>query len=96
MVTLRIQHTVPSFEEWKKAFDSDPADRRGSGVFQYRIQRPVDDPHFVFIELDFETKEKAQALLEKMKTVWANGTVPVSGDGPRYWIVETVESAELT
>lgn len=32
MPILRIQHSVPNFESWKRAFDSDPMDRKGSGV----------------------------------------------------------------
>ena len=28
MVTLRIQHSVPTFDAWKRAFDADPVDRR--------------------------------------------------------------------
>jgi hypothetical protein len=94
MVTLRVQHPVPSFEGWKKAFDGDPADRKGSGVTHFRVQRPVDDANYVFIDLDFATKDEAQGLLEKMKVIWASGSVPVDGT-PKFWIVETVESVEL-
>jgi hypothetical protein len=55
MPTLRIEHAVPSFEMWKQAFDSDPADRKGSGVNRYRISQGIDDPNFVTIDLDFNT-----------------------------------------
>jgi hypothetical protein len=44
MFTLRIQHSVPDFDRWKQAFDSDPADRKGSGVHTYRVLRSVEDP----------------------------------------------------
>lgn len=52
MIILQIEHPVPSFEEWKRAFDSDPVDRQRSGVRRYRILRPVDDPNFVVIDLN--------------------------------------------
>jgi hypothetical protein len=31
MPILRIEHAVPDFNGWKRAFDSDPVDRKGSG-----------------------------------------------------------------
>ena len=94
MVTLRIQHPVSGFDAWKRAFDQDPADRRGSGVLRYRIQRPIDDPAFVAIELEFNTPAEAHALLEKMRRIWATGGAPIAAE-PQAWIVDTVESREL-
>jgi hypothetical protein len=58
MFTLRIQHSVPDFDRWKQAFDSDPADRKGSGVHTYRVLRAVEDPSLV-IDLDFEYRSKS-------------------------------------
>ena len=43
MTTLRIEHKVPNFDGWKKAFDSDPIDRKKSGVNRYSIYRPADE-----------------------------------------------------
>jgi hypothetical protein len=43
MYMLRIEHPVPNFDGWKKAFDSDPVDREKSGVRRYQILRPPDD-----------------------------------------------------
>lgn len=94
MAILRIQHPVPSYEGWKAAFDSDPADRRASGVLRYWIRRPVGDPNFIMIDLEFATVGAAAALLEKMKGIWSSGRAPVSAT-PESWIVETVESVEL-
>lgn len=33
MQVLRIQHAVPNFEVWKRAFDSDPMGRKVSETF---------------------------------------------------------------
>ena len=71
MPTLRIEHAVPSFDGWKQAFESDPIDRKGSGVRRYRISQAVDDPNYVTIDLDFETVDDAHGLLAKMENVWA-------------------------
>ena len=94
MPTLRIEHAVPSFEMWKQAFDSDPADRKGSGVTRCRISQGIDDPNFVTIDLDFNTVADAQKLLEFMEQVWAGPGKAFMVD-PRARIVETVEDVNL-
>ena len=59
MPTLRIEHSVPDFAMWKRAFDSDPADRKGSGVRSYEVFRSVENPNFVMIDLEFDTQPEA-------------------------------------
>lgn len=94
MPTLRIQHSVPSFEGWKRAFDSDPADRKGSGVRRYSVSRSVDDPSMVMIDLEFDSVEDARRLLTKLESVWLGPGKDVM-QNPVAWIVETVETIEL-
>ena len=94
MPTLRIEHAVPSFEMWKQAFESDPADRKGSGVTRYRISQGIDDPNFVTIDLDFNNVADAQKLLEFMEQVWA-GPGKAFMVNPRARIVATVEEVIL-
>ena len=93
MPTLRIEHAVPNFAGWKQAFDSDPADRKGSGVRRYQVLRSVDDPNYVLIDLEFDTLEEAQGLLAKMRRVW-NGEGQKVMRNPQARIVEMVESIE--
>ena len=94
MPTLRIEHAVPDFTRWKQAFDSDPADRKGSGVRRYQVMQSVDDANYVMIDLEFDSLGEAEGLLAKMRRVW-------SGDGqkvmrnPHARIVDTVETIEL-
>ena len=94
MPILRIEHSVPDYDGWKQAFDSDPADRKGSGVRRYQVLRSVDDPNYVMIDLEFDSLDEAEGLLAKMRRVW-------SGDGqrvmrnPQARIVDSVESHEL-
>ena len=94
MPILRIEHSVPDFNGWKQAFDSDPADRKGSGVRRYQVLRSVEDPNYVMIDLEFDSLDEAEGLLTKMRQVW-------SGDGqkvmrnPQARIVDSVESREL-
>ena len=94
MPTLRIQHSVPNFEGWKRAFDSDPADRKGSGVRRYSVSRSVDDPNLVMIDLEFDSAEDARALLGKMERIWLGPGKDVM-QNPVAWIVETVETIAL-
>ncbi len=71
MYVLKIEHPVPNFEGWKQAFESDPVGREKSGVRRYRILRDVEDRNFVTIELEFDTREEAQSLLDAMRGVWS-------------------------
>ena len=88
---LRIQHAVPNFENWKRAFESDPMDRKGSGVRRFEIYRPVNDPNFVMIDLHLDTLADAQTLLEKLRHLW-EGPGGAVVRNPEAWILETVES----
>jgi len=94
MYMLRIQHPVPNYETWKKAFDSDPVGRQKSGVRRYQILRAVDDPNFVMIDLEFDSPAQAEALLAAMRVVWGNvqGTIMSK---PEARIAEAVEAKQL-
>ncbi|MEX2457630.1 MAG: hypothetical protein WD770_01435 [Actinomycetota bacterium] len=93
MSILRIEHSVKDFGQWKQAFDSDPAGRERSGVRRYQVMRPVDDPNFVMIDLEFETPEAAEALLASMRVLW-QGVAATIISNPTARIVETVEARE--
>lgn len=94
MPILRIEHSVPNYDGWKRAFDSDPADRQGHGVRRYQIFRSVDDPSYVMIDLEFDTQEEAEGLLATMRGVWAGPAKEVMRN-PQGRIVETVERIEI-
>jgi hypothetical protein len=88
---LRIEHPVMDFEGWKKAFDSDPVGRQKSGVRRYVISRPLDDPKYVMIDLEFETPAQAEALLAAMRDVWGRVDGRIMMD-PQARIVQAVET----
>lgn len=77
MYMLRIEHPVPNYDGWKQAFDSDPVGRVKSGVRRYQILRPIDNPNHVMIDLEFDSREQAEALLAAIRVVWGRveGTV---------------------
>ena len=94
MFILRIEHPVPNFDDWKRAFDSDPVGREKSGVRRYRISRAVDNANYVVIDLEFDTANQAESLLAAMRVVWGRveGQIMIS---PQARIVEVVESREF-
>jgi hypothetical protein len=94
MPVVRIEHSVPSFEKWKQAFDSDPADRRGSGVRRYQILRLQNDPTYVMIDLEFDSAGEAEAFLRTMQRIWAGPGKAVM-QNPTGRIAELVEAKEL-
>jgi len=93
MTILHIEHPVPDYNGWKKAFDSDPIDRKKSGVRRYQILRPINDPNYVMIDLEFDTPGQAEALLAAMRAVWSavEGTIMYN---TQVRIVEAVETKE--
>ena len=50
MTTLHIEHPVTDLAVWRAAFDRFADRRRQGGVSAERVQRPVDDDHYVVIE----------------------------------------------
>ena len=93
MFTLRIEHGIRDFDTWKAAFDRDPIGRERSGVRGYRVFRPVDDPHYVLIDLDFASVGEAEAVLAALhRDVWRSATAaPALVGSPQTRIVEVVE-----
>ena len=94
MPTVRIEHSVPNYEMWKAVFDSDPADRKGSGVRSYEVLRAQDDPNYVLVDLDFETLGDAEKFLRSMELLW-EGPGKAVMQNPRSRIAESVEVIQL-
>jgi hypothetical protein len=93
MIVLQIEHKVSNFDGWKNLFDSDPIGRKRSGTRRYRIYRPMDDPNYVIIDLEFDTLAEAEAALAALRSLWnkVEGTVMVD---PKTRILTIVESKE--
>lgn len=94
MVTLRIEHRISNYEGWKQAFDSDPINRKRSGVRRFKIYRPVNDESYVIIDLEFEILEQAQAVETALHKIFGN----IEGKlvfGAKTTILNIAEEAEL-
>jgi hypothetical protein len=94
MPILRIEHGVPNFDGWKHAFDSDPLDRKASGVTGYHVLRSVDDPNYVMVDLELGSLPEAEDMLVKLGQLWAGQGKTVTND-PKGRIFETVERVSL-
>lgn len=91
MYLLQIEHPIPDYEKWKQAFDSDPVGREKMKVRRYQILRPLDNPNYVMIYLEFETVNDAEALLAAMRGVWQRVQGKIMMD-PKAQIVEVIET----
>lgn len=93
MHILRIEHPVPSFDGWKQAFDSDPLNRRQSGVRRYRIYRPAGVPNHVGVDLEFTNATDAEEMLTRLRELWKRVQGKVMDD-PRAQIIEIIETLD--
>ncbi len=93
-IHLQIEHKIPNFDGWKKAFESDPINRKKSGVRRYKIFRPFDDPNYVIIDLEFDNLKEAEDTLAALRNLW----VKVEGKvmmNPQTRILDLVETADV-
>lgn len=92
MYTLHIEHSVTTVEAWKAAFDRFAPLRQESGARQHRIHRPIDDPAYVLVDLDFDTAEAAAKFLDFLQTrVWSSPqNAPALVGMPQTMILELV------
>jgi hypothetical protein len=94
VATLHIEHPITDFETWNEAFDRFAEARRRAGVRAHRVQRPVDDPLYVVIDLDFDTVDSAESFLGFLKAnIWSNpANAPALAGEPITRILELVGS----
>jgi hypothetical protein len=93
MNTVQIEHPITDYSVWKEAFDRFAEMRRGCGVRGHVIRRPVDDLHYVVVELDFDTVDEAEAFLSVLRSrVWSTpATSPALAGAPVTRILVTEE-----
>jgi len=93
MPTLHIEHPITDFPTWKTAFDRFAPARKEAGVRRHRVQRTVDDPAYVVVDLDFDTAAEAERFLGFLQTrVWSSpDSAPALVGSPHTRIMETAE-----
>lgn len=72
MTTLRIEHPISDLALWREAFDRFADARARAGVRGHRIHQPVEDDHYVLVDLEFDDPESAGRFLAFLQTnVWS-------------------------
>ncbi len=94
MPTLHIEHPITDLDTWKRAFDRFAAVREQAGVRRHRLQRPVDDPRYIVIDLDFDTTEQAETFLHLLRTkIWSiPDNAPALTGTPQTKILQPIEN----
>jgi hypothetical protein len=94
MYVLNYWHTVPDYAEWKKVFDKDPLDRKGSGIRRFTIERPVGDEHRVIGHLEFDSLGEAETFAGRLQEVWKGlGRSVISDEG--FTLTEVLETQDF-
>jgi hypothetical protein len=90
---VQLEHPVSDFETWKAAFDRDPVHREASGVRRYQIYRPINDPNYVAVDLEFDSRDAAEAFKLALEELWRSPlAAPALGGTPRARVVDMVEA----
>ena len=93
MTVVQLEHPIRDFATWKAAFDRDPIHREASGVRRYQIYRPITDPNYVAVDLEFDSRPEAEAFQRALEELWRSPqAAPALGGTPRARIVDVVES----
>lgn len=87
-ILTRLQ--VDDYDAWKPMFDQDRPRAREDAV-RYTIFRGVDDPDEVFLQVEFESVERAKEARERLL---ASGVLDRFEDKQLPTVVEVAEAIE--
>jgi hypothetical protein len=95
MPTLHIEHPITDRPTWLGAFNRFGEARANAGVRGTRIHQPVDDDHYLYVQLDFDDAEAAGAFLGFLRSVvWASPDASPGLDGaPMGRVLASVSTA---
>lgn len=93
-----VEHPVGSgpfsdFEVWKRAFDSDPVDRRGHGVRRHWIYRSPESD-YVVIGLEFDSPDEAMAFKDDLDSALGEIWTRLGVEGSAARVLEQAETVE--
>jgi hypothetical protein len=93
MATLHIEHPITDLDTWLGAFGRFDEARRKAGVTAQRVHQPIDDNEHIYVELDFDTAEAAEAFKGFLETkVWSSPDAsPGLGGTPRARVLTEVD-----
>jgi hypothetical protein len=90
--TLHIEHPISDLGTWLGAFAKLQEARENAGVRAQRIRQPVDDDRYIYVTLDFDSVEEAEAFKRFLETtVWASAEAsPALAGSPRARVLTEV------
>ena len=88
MAFILTRLNVGDYDMWKKMFDQDAPGARSASV-GHRIQRNVDNPNEVFIQIEFASVDDAKGAREKLL---ASGVLDRFEDKSGPTVVEEAEA----
>lgn len=93
--TLRIEHEIHDFDQWRAAFDRFTAARVEAGVRGFVIRRPSDDPHHLMLDLEFDSAADAAAFARFLEErVWSDPAAsPALAGVPRTRVLDVLDSS---
>jgi hypothetical protein len=94
MATLHIEHPITDLDTWLGAFGRFAEARSKAGVKAQRVHQPLDDERYIYVELDFDTAEQAEAFKAFLETnVWSSPDAsPGLGGTPRARVLTEVQT----
>jgi len=95
MPTLHIEHPITDLGTWLGAFHRFGEARKNGGVIAQRVQQPIDDDKYIYIDLDFDSVEAATSFQGFPETVvWASPEAsPGLGGTPRARVLTEVDTS---
>ena len=95
MTTLRLEHAMWPRSRRARTVDRDPIGREQLGVRAHRVFRPLDDPNYVAVDLEFDSPAEAERCKVALGELWrSKQAAPALRGAPQVRIVETVESVQ--
>lgn len=95
MATLHIEHPISDLSTWLGAFTKFKEARQKAGVRAQRVSQPVDDDKYVYVSLDFDSVEQAEAFKAFLeKNVWSSPEASPALEGkPTARVLTEVDTA---
>jgi hypothetical protein len=93
LATLHIEHPISDLQAWLGAFARFEEARTRAGVRGQRVRQPVDDDKYVYVELDFDSVEAANAFKGFLDAnVWSSTDAsPALAGTPRARVLTEVD-----
>jgi hypothetical protein len=94
VATLHIEHAITDLETWLGAFRSFDEPRAKAGVRAQRVHQPADDDKYIYVELDFDDVESAEAFKRFLETrIWSSSDAsPALAGTPRARVLTEVDA----